>query len=63
MKGCENITEVFAWGKKIATLLDAQGKLYFEPTDEATLVFSPLTLTTLDTQSYYDLPFQQQLPL
>ncbi len=62
MNSYEDTTEVFAWGKKIATLLDTQGKLYFEPTDEATLLFSPLRLSTLDTQSYYDLPFQQQLP-
>ncbi len=62
MNSNENTTEIFAWDKKIATLLDAQGKLYFEPTNEATLLFSPLKLSTLDTQSYYDLPFQHQLP-
>ena len=62
MANYENVTEVFAWDKKIATLLDTAGKLYFQPTDEATLAFSPLKLTTLTTQSYHDLPFQYQLP-
>lgn len=62
MSSNENITEVFAWNKKIATLLDTRGKIYFEPVDDATLLFSPLTLTTLETQNYFDLTFQHQLP-
>ena len=58
----ESITEVFAWDKKIATLLDYKGKIYFEATSSDTLTFSPLMLTDLKTHSYPNLSFQNYLP-
>jgi len=42
MNSTENATEVFAWGKKIATLLEYRGKIYFETESDTTLKFSPL---------------------
>ena len=58
----ESVTEVFAWDKKIATLLEYKGKIYFEPEDKDTLTFSPLMLMDLKTYSYPNLSFQQFLP-
>ena len=62
MNDTKNTTEVYAWGEKIATLLEHHGKIYFEAENSATLDFSPLKLTTLGTQSYSDLSFQHYLP-
>ncbi len=58
----ESVTEVFAWDKKIATLLEHKGKIYFESEDKDTLTFSPLMLTDLKTHSYPNLSFQHFLP-
>jgi len=58
----KTVTEVFAWGKKIATMLDYKGKIYFEPEESDTLTFSPLMLTNLKTHSYPTLSFQNFLP-
>jgi len=62
MNSTENATEVFAWGKKIATLLEYRGKIYFETESDSTLKFSPLKLTASGTFTYGDLPFQYYLP-
>ena len=36
----KSITDIFAWDKKIATLLDYKGKIYFEATDSDTLTYT-----------------------
>ncbi len=62
MKNAHLATEVFAWGEKIATLLEDQGKIYFEAVDNSTLQFSPIQLSNVKTQSFSDLAHQSYLP-
>jgi len=58
----KNLCEVFAWGEKIAILLEHNGIIYYEAKSDNALLFSPLKLKNKKTTTYPDLSFQSFLP-